>query len=96
MYTRKTNATLLRQHRVDTFFDIRIPLEQLASDSSYVPSATDSSVSTDFTSLATDISGDTILSFGMLSVNDFSADIDLSDGDESVNSEVSLIGWDTV
>jgi hypothetical protein len=50
---------------------------------------------TDFTSLATDLSGDTLLSFGaILSSDESLGEFSLPDG-ESISSEASRIGWNT-
>jgi hypothetical protein len=54
---------------IDTFFEIRVPPEWDDSDDSYSPSEV--SDSTDFMSLASDLSGDT-LSFGVVLSGDTS------------------------
>ena len=51
--------------------------------------------STDLTPLASDLGGDTLLSFGIILSSDESLDeFSLNDG-ESISSEASRIGWDT-
>jgi hypothetical protein len=76
----------------DQFFGIREPVNSTSSDSSYSNESVESSF-TDLTSLASDLSGDTILSFGMLSDSEFPVG-DLDDSFE--HSCASRIGWDTV
>ena len=58
------------QPRIDQFFGICNPINSLGSDSSYSVESIDSSF-TDLLSFASDLSGDTILSFGMLSDSEF-------------------------
>jgi len=93
VYSSENNAQLRTQRRIDTFFDIRVPPDRDDSDDSYSPS--DMSDSSDSTSFASDLSGDTVLSFGVLLSSDVSSvDHDMYD-EESTSSEASRIGWDT-
>jgi hypothetical protein len=89
-----SNAAQLQvQQRIDTFFEIRIPPDQDDLDYSYSPP--EMSDSTDLTPLASDLGGDTLLSFGIILSSDESLDeFSLNDG-ESISSEASRIGWDT-
>jgi hypothetical protein len=83
---------LLRvQELIDTFFEIRVTPDQ---DDSYSPS--EMSDPTDFTSLASHLSGDTLLSFGIILSSDESlGEFRLPDGESiSSESEASQIGWD--
>jgi hypothetical protein len=95
VHNNETSSSLLRQRRIDTFFDIRIPPDIAESDSSFEPSVTDTSTSTEYTAITSDLNGDTLLSFELLSDSAFSAG-DLSSDDGSMSSAASLIGWDTV
>jgi hypothetical protein len=93
VYSSENDAQLRVQRRIDTFFEIRVPPDRNDSDDSYSPS--DMSDSTDFTSLASDLSGDTLLSFGaILSSDEALGEFCLPDG-ESISSEASRIGWNT-
>ena len=92
-YSSENDAQLLTQRRINTFFDVRVPPDLQSLDSSYSPS--DMSESTDYTSLASDLSGDTLLPIGSLSCDGSLADDDISD-EVSLLSEASRIGWDTV
>ena len=92
VYSSENDAQLRVQQRIDTFFAIRIPPDRNESDESY--SLSDMSDSTDYTPLASDLSGDTMLSFGVVLSSDESiCEFSLSDG-ESMSSEASRIGWD--
>ena len=92
VYSSENDAQLRVQQRIDTFFAIRVPPDRHDSDESYSPSET--SDSTDYTSLASDLSSDT-LSFGVILSSDESlSEFSLPDG-ESMSSEASRIGWDT-
>ena len=93
VYSSENIAQLRTQRRIDTFFDIRVPPDRDDSDDSY--SSSDMSDSSDSTSFASDLSGDIILSFGVLLSSDVSSvDYDMYN-EESTSSEVSRIGWDT-
>ena len=86
VYLSENDAQLRVQQCIDTFY-----LND--SDDSY--SQYEMSDSTDFTSLASDLSGDTLLSFGaILSSDESLGEFSLPDG-ESISSEASQIGWDT-
>jgi len=92
VYSSENDAQLRVQQRIDTFFAIRVPPDRNDSDESY--SLSDMSDSSDYTSLASDLSGDTILSFGVILSSDESiCELRLPDG-ESMSSETSRIGWD--
>jgi thiol:disulfide interchange protein len=93
IYLSENTAQLRTQQRIDTFFDIRVPPDRDDSDDSYSPS--DMSDSSDSMSFASDLSGDTVLSLGVILSSDVSSvDYDMFD-EESTSSEVSRIGWDT-
>ena len=75
----ESQEALLRQPHIGQFFGIRTPINSSSSDSSYSSESAESSF-TGITSLASDLSGDTILSIGMLSDSEFS----VGESDESL------------
>jgi hypothetical protein len=92
VYSSENDAQLRVRQHIDIFFAIRVPPDRNDSDESYSPS--EISDSTDYTSLASDLSGDTILSLGVILSSDESiCEFSLPDG-ESILSEASCIGWD--
>ncbi len=70
VYTNECKQALRCQPRIDQFFGIRESVNSTSSDGSYSDESAESSF-TDLTSLASDLSGDTILSFGVLSDSEF-------------------------
>jgi hypothetical protein len=94
IYSSENTAQLRTQRRIDTFFDIRVPPDRDDSDDSYSSSDMSDS-SDDSTSFASDLSGDTVLSFGVLLSSDMSSvDHDMYD-EEFTSFEASRIGWNT-
>jgi hypothetical protein len=92
VYANECEQALWCQPCINQFFGIRDIINSSSSDSSYLVESVESSF-TDLASLASDLSGDTILSFGVLSDSEFPiGELD----DSSGYSSASRIGWDTV
>ena len=93
VYTSENESQLSTQRHIDTSFEIRVPPVRLDSDSSYYPS--DVSDSSDITSFASNLSGDSS-SLTVASNDEVSPEYDFDDVMDSIMSDASQIGWDTV
>jgi hypothetical protein len=90
VYSSENIAQLRTQRRIDTFFDIRVPPDRDDSDDSY--SSSDMSDSSDSTSFASDLSGDTILSFGVLLSSDMSSVATCTMENQHLPKRAELVG----
>ena len=83
VYTDECEVALQCQPCIDQYFGIRVPANLSSSDSSYSYMSSDSST-IDLMAIASDLSGDTILSFGVLSDSEFP--VNESDGSSEYSS----------